>query len=79
MVLTKSDKNLITGLIDNLLDEKLAEHRQGIKSDMYDILDPLLRELIKIKENQEIIIPKNYDLQEKVEILEEIHPQGKHV
>lgn len=48
------------------------------KDEFFEKMDEVMGELKTIRTNQEILSPKIYDLQERLEKLEEIHPSGHH-
>lgn len=67
MVLTTSDLNQIENIVDEKLDEKLTQ----LKSDIFDRIDPILKEVTTAREERPLI-------ENRLEKLEEIHPKGKH-
>ena len=63
MTLTGSDLDQI----ENLLNEKLTK----LKSDIFDKIDPILKEVVTAREERPLI-------ENRLEKLEKIHPGGKH-
>lgn len=72
MALTKSDLNKIDVLIDSKLDEKLDEKLTQLKSDIFERIDPILKEVTTAREERPLV-------ENRLGTLEEIHPKGKHV
>lgn len=68
MVLTSGDLNQIEGLLDEKLDEKLTK----LKSEIFDKIDPVLKEVMTAREERPLI-------ENRLEALEKIHPEGKHL
>jgi len=93
MPLTKSDKQDIEGILtkglvrqefkfENKLDDieqkfeaKLTKFRDGF----YTKIDPILKEVKTNHEERVIAAAQHRRNQDRIEALEEIHPQGKHV
>lgn len=67
MPLNKNDLNQIEVLLDERLDDKLTK----LKSDIFDRIDPILKEVTTTREERPL-------LENRLEALEEIHPNGKH-
>lgn len=91
MALIKSDftriKNLVRLEIDDALEQKLEEKleeklgRYPTKDEFYTAMDKLMKELETIR--QELTLTPSHsdlaDLEERVVLLEELHPAGQHL
>ncbi len=53
------------------LEEKFEKHVVKLKSDFLDEIDPILKEVTTAREERPLI-------ENRLEILEDIHPEGKH-
>ncbi len=78
MVLTKSDFKQFEQLLDRKLDEKLDEQEEKFekkltefKSEFFEKVDPILKEVTTAREERPLI-------ENRLEKLESIHPKGKH-
>ncbi len=71
MTLTKNDLNQIETIVDEKLDEKLDQKLTELRSDIFDRIDPILNEVTTAREERPLI-------ENRLEELEEIHPEGKH-
>jgi tryptophanyl-tRNA synthetase len=78
MALTKSDKVWIANLFDSKAGSKMAELEEKFekmliefKSDLYEKIDPILKEVTTAREERPLI-------ENRLEKLEEIHQTGKH-
>ena len=60
----KDQKEMILTEIDNKL--------QNLKSDFFEIIEPILKEVVTAREESPLV-------ENRLEALEEIHPKGKHV
>jgi len=58
-------------MIDEKLEEKLDEKLTQLKSDFYEKIDPILKEVVDAREDRAIT---NHRLSQ----LEDLHPDGKH-
>ncbi len=67
MVLTTTDLKQIETLLDEKLDEKLTQ----FKSDLYNKIDPILNEVTTARDERVLI-------ENRLEKLEELHPNGAH-
>ena len=86
MALTKSDFNQLSSLLDKKLteqtvkfgsivedvEEKFENKLTEFKSDFFNKIDPVLKEVTTAQEERPLI-------ESRLEALEEIHPEGKHV
>ena len=85
MALSKADLRSIKTIMEITFDEK-AEHfvtKDDLKylpskQEFYSKMDEVMGELKIIREGQEILVPKVYNLDKRVTALEEIHPSGGH-
>ncbi len=74
MTLTNSDKSWIKNLLQDGLgsqEEKFEAKLTEFKSEFFDKVDPILKEVVTAREERPLI-------ENRVETLEEIHPKGKH-
>ena len=74
MTLTKSDLTQLDRRFENQKDEILEEidtRLIKLKSDFYEKIDPILKEVTTAREERVLI-------ENRIEGLEEIHPEGKH-
>ena len=71
MVLTKSDLNQVRSIVAEELDEKLDDKLTKLKSEFFEKVDPILKEVVTAREERPLV--ENW-----LEALEEIHPKGKH-
>lgn len=64
--------------IENRLEDKFATKQDllSYKSEIMNGIDKVISELVKVRQNQEILTPKTYDLQERVEKLEKAVSQN---
>ena len=51
---------------------------QQFKSDFFDKIDPVLKEIMDNREERTILAHRQSDHTDRIESLEEIHPKGKH-
>lgn len=75
MTLTKNDWTQMDRRLGNQKEEILDEidvKLQNLKSDFFEKVDPILKEVTTAREERPLI-------ENRIETLEEIHPQGKHV
>lgn len=90
MALTQSDKEFIEQTIDQKLDKKLTlrldEQEQKFETkltefrdDFYTKIDPILKEVTASREERTIAAEQHRRNQDRIEKLEKIHPQGKHL
>ena len=63
MTLTSEDLNQIK----EILDEKLT----NLKSEFFERIDPILKEVVTSREERPLVISR-------IEKIEKIHPEGKH-
>ena len=76
MALTKSDKNWIQNLMENQ-EEKFEAKIVEVKSDFYNKIDPILKEIVKNQEERTILSHKASDHEDRIENIEkklDIHP-----
>jgi phage gp29-like protein len=71
MTLTNSDVKQIRNVVKEELDEQLDDKLNKLKSDFYERIDPILKEVTTAQEERPLI-------ENRIEKLEEIHPQGQH-
>jgi hypothetical protein len=71
MALTNGDLKQIENIVDEKLDEKLDDKLAKLKSDIFDRIDPILKEVTTAREERPLI-------ENRIEKLEEIHPHGQH-
>ena len=78
---------------EDILEEvggKLKDQKQGILEEIdakltnlisgfYDRIDPILKEIPASRDERTLLAGKIAELEERMEPLEEIHPQGKHL
>ena len=55
------------------------EDLQQFKSDFFDKIDPVLKEIMDNREERTILAHRQSDHTDRIEVLEKIHPQGKHL
>lgn len=67
--------------IEGLLEEKLKESFRNYptKDEFFGSMDTLMGELKAIREEVTVVAGQLADYGDRLECLEEIHPQGKHV
>jgi len=74
MALTQNDKTFIRLAFANeagKLEEKFEKKLTKFKSDFFDKVDPILKEVVTSRDERTVS-------NKRLEKLEEIHPQGKH-
>lgn len=75
MNLTNSDLNKVRTIVkeevEDVLEEKLEEKLTKLKSEFFERIDPILKEVVTAREERPLI-------ENRLEKLEEIHPSGKH-
>lgn len=93
MPLTKSDKQDIEGILtkglvrqefkfENKLDDieqKFEVRLTKFRDSFYTKIDPILKEVKASHEERVIAVTQYRRNQDRIETLEEIHPQGKHI
>jgi hypothetical protein len=67
MVLNNSDKNEIR----ELLSEELEKQLMDLKSEFFERIDPILKEVTTAREDRTLV-------ENRLEALEEIHKEGSH-
>jgi hypothetical protein len=72
MALTKGDLIQVRSIVAEELDEKLDDKLTKLKSEFFEKVDPILKEVTTSREERPLI-------ENRLEALEEIHPKGKHV
>ncbi|KKS25884.1 MAG: hypothetical protein UU87_C0008G0001 [Parcubacteria group bacterium GW2011_GWA2_42_11] len=75
MTLTKGDLKQIDNLIERRLDDqegKFEKKLTEIKSEFFEKIDPILKEVTTAREERPLI-------ENRLEALEEVHPKGKHL
>ena len=76
MALTNSDKNWIQNLMENQ-EEKFEAKIVEVKSDFYNKIDPILKEVVTNQEERTILSHKASDHEDRIENIEkklDIHP-----
>ncbi len=71
MSLTKGDLNQVRSIVAEELDDKLDNKLTKLKSEFFERLDPILKEVTTAREERPLV-------ENRIEALEEIHPKGKH-
>ena len=82
MVLTNKDLDNIVSIVDKKFDERFTEFKveifeemdnnlQSLKSDLFERIDPVLKEVVTAREERPL-------LENRLEALEEIHQEGSH-
>lgn len=71
MALTKSDVKKIEEIVDEKLEEKLEEKLGALKSELFDKIDPFLKEIQDNREDREIVTHRLGDHEERIGKLEE--------
>ena len=78
MALTKGDLRQIGQLLDRKMDDKLNNQEdrferrlEEFRSDFFEKIDPVLKEVMASREERALI-------ENRLEKLESIHPEGKH-
>lgn len=71
MTLTKNDLNQVRSIVAEELDDKLDNKLTKLKSDFFERVDPILKEVTTAREERPLI-------ENRLEALENIHPKGKH-
>ncbi len=82
MALTKKDKEFITGLLLENLDSQEQKFEAKItefKDEFYTKIDPILKEVVASREDRIMGAEQHRRNQDRIEKLEEIHPQNKHL
>ncbi len=93
MALTKGDKAFIETALDKALirqefkfENKLDDVKQEFettvskfKDEFYTRIDPILKEVVTSREDRLIGTQQHIRNEKKIEKLEKIHPQGKHL
>ena len=86
MALTKGDKRFISETIDQRLDLKLGEQEEKFeakitefKDEFYTKIDPILKEVVASREDRVLAAEQHRRNEDRIEKLEKIHPQGKHL
>jgi 3-dehydroquinate dehydratase len=76
MTLTQKDIELLEDSFatKEYLNQKLTE----LKSDLLNKLDSILKEILASRDEQTILAHRVSNHEDRLEKLEEIHPQGKH-
>ena len=75
MGLTKNDFKQIRVVLEEELDkqeQKFEDKVTQLKSDFFEKVDPILKEVTTAREERPL-------MENRIEVLEEIHPDGKHV
>ena len=75
-ILTEKDVDYLEKRLSKVFVTK--DEFKKYRSEFLEAFDQVLGELVKIRENQEILTPVTYDVRERVEKLEKIHPSGQH-
>lgn len=80
MALTKDDKKWVKGILEDVVgdnEQKFEAKIVEVKSDFYNKIDPILREVLANQEERTILSHKVTDHQERIENIEkklEIQP-----
>lgn len=72
MALSNIDLKQVRTIVKEEIDESLDEKLTKLKSDFFDRIDPILKEVTTAREERPLI-------ENRLEALEEIHPKGKHL
>ncbi len=72
MALSNSDLKQIRTVVKEEIGESLDEKLTALKSEFFERIDPILKEVKTSREERPL-------LENRLEALEEIHPKGKHV
>lgn len=79
MTFNNSDEKVIRRIVKEEVKDQFTQFNdtmdlklQNLKSDIFDRIDPILKEVGTSREERPL-------LENRVEALEEIHPKGKHV
>lgn len=75
-MLTQSDIEIIEGIIDGRIGEKLKN--MPTKDDFYKMMDKLFGEQETIRNEQTLSAHSQQDYEKRLEKLEKIHPKNKH-
>jgi hypothetical protein len=78
MTLTNGDKEFIANLLDNQelkFEAKITE----FKDEFYTKIDPILKEVVASREDRLMGAEQHLRNEKRIEKLEKIHPQGKHL
>lgn len=81
---TKSDlsiyvtKDYLDIRLDRQKDEIIEEFKK-FRSDFYDKIDPILKEVKASQEERLILSDHSQNQSDRIEVLEKIHPQGRHL
>ncbi|AKM83458.1 hypothetical protein A2422_01125 [Candidatus Woesebacteria bacterium RIFOXYC1_FULL_31_51] len=85
MSLTNKDINIIDNLLDRRLDKRFLEQEDKFdkkltefKSEFFDRIDPILKEVVASREERTLISEHLSDHSDRIETLEKIHSKGKH-
>ena len=78
MALTKNDKVFIEGLLDKQ-EEKFEAKITEFKDEFYTKIDPILKEVTASREERVVRAEQHRRNEERIERLEKIHPQGRHL
>lgn len=83
---TKKDLVDLERRFDNKLDQKLDNQEQkfektvtNLKDKFYTKIDPILKEVVASREDRLIGSEQHLRNKDRIEKLEKIHPQGKHL
>lgn len=86
MALSKGDKKFIEDVVDKKLDQKLDKQElkfeaklTEFRDDFYTKIDPILKEVVASREDRAMGAEQHLRNQDRIEKLEEIHPQGRHL
>ena len=72
MALSNSDLKQVRTIVKEEIDESLDDKLTNLKSDFFEKIDPILKEVTTAREERPLI-------ENRLERLEKIHPKGKHV
>ena len=78
MTLTKSDKIFIENQLDKQ-EERFEAKITEFKDEFHTRIDPILKEVVASRENRTIGAEQHRRNEDRIEKLEKIHPQGKHL
>lgn len=90
MALTKGDKKFIETTIDQKFDIKFDQKLDALedrfeakitefKDEFYTKIDPILKEVVASREDRLMGTQQHIRNERRIEKLEKIHPQGKHL
>ncbi len=79
---TKNDMDRLENKFDQKLDDNVQKFETlvtGFKNDFYTKIDPILKEVVASREDRTIGAEQHRRNQDRIEKLEKIHPNGRHL